>query len=455
MRLPVALSCALALAACQVGGPATPRRTPAPRATVQATDLIGKVKEPEPLAAPPGSSTLVEGSLEIDAGYAVGAGGARLLDGVVALADNALIANNSGNLISDHGAALISDHGGGLIGKVKLISDHGSGLIGKVKYAPFGLLEAQAAPRLGDRLPAAGMLVGAIGMADGKPVPIGVDGTGAPAYAIYSNAAGKFALHLPAALTHNVRLVAFAGDDPRLAYDLLTAPTGTASRAITEDTALAARYVRLVLTRRLQEAFELDGAGVGVHVSPALKAIVGEALQPALDRIHAASVEAKVPQLSEEGRGLAVQAFGDALASYVDLDKIQLDSLLSGYKGPPALALPALAEVFKQIDAAAARRLQADPHAFDTAAWAGGAEIRKPADVGYVMVVSYLCSADDEKVRALQPVLADLGLPDEAYVTLKAGGGGVFTALLALLLEQGEALDTAIASLENTAASQR
>jgi hypothetical protein len=300
------------------------------------------------------------------------------------------------------------------------------------------------------------MLVGAIGMADGKPVPLGVNGAGEPVYAIYTNAAGHFSLHLPATLAHNVRLVAFAptGDDPRLGYDLLAAPSAASDRDINEDTALAARYVRISLTRRLQEAFALDDAGVGVHISPSLRAIVGDTLQPALDRIHAASVEAGVPQLGEEGRGLAVQAFGDALASYVDLDKIELDRLLSGYKGPSALALPELAKIFKALDQAAATRLQADPHAFDNAAWAGGAEIRKPSDVGNVIVVNYLCSADDQKVRDLQPVLADLGLPDDAYVKIKAGGGGVFTALMALLIENGAAVDTAIASLKKTASLQ-
>ncbi|MDB5101254.1 MAG: hypothetical protein JWM80_5675 [Cyanobacteria bacterium RYN_339] len=456
MRLPLTLLCATAIAACQPGGPAALKRVATPKPTQITVQADDQVKES--LAAPAGASTLIEGRLEIDAGYAVAAGGASIIannaGNVVALAEQGLIANNGGNLISDHGAGLVSDHGGGLIGKVKLISDHGVGLIGKVKW---GLLAASEAPKLGDRLPAAGMLVGALGMADGKPVPIGVNGKQEPVYAIYTNAGGTFTLHLPPEVTRNVRLVAFAptGNDPRLGYDLLTAPASTASREMSEDTALVARYVRISLTRRLAEAFALDGAGVGVHLSPTAKAIFGDALQPALDRIHAASVEAGVPALSPDGRELAVQAFGDAMASYVKLDEVQLDQLLSGYKGPPTLALPALTEIFKALDAAAAKRLQADPQAFATAAWTQGAEIVKPADLGNVIVQTYLSSSDDEKVRALQPVLAELGLPDDAYVKLKAGGGGVFAALMALLIENGEALDTGIASLKSTAATQR
>jgi hypothetical protein len=257
--LPILLVLALA-AGCKTTVPVVVKKggTPAPAASVTPTAASPPATVPAMLQAPAGTRTLA-GQVTIDARYAVDQAGARILSNngssVVALAGDALIANNAGNLVGSRqggaamatargdllAAGLVSDHGGGVI------SNNGSTLTAKTKR---GLLD-ETAPAVGTQLPAAGLLVSAVSLKTHAYVPVGQDPAGQPVYSVFSDGAGAFKLYLPASEAGNVLVVANVPgtQDENLVYGGVTPVTATAK--LDEDAQLATRLIRYVLGRHL------------------------------------------------------------------------------------------------------------------------------------------------------------------------------------------------------------
>jgi hypothetical protein len=262
-RIAIGLLAATLAGACRVSiadppKPAPTRKHASVKARASASPTPAATDEGRPmrLRRPDGPVQVLRGSVRIDATYALGAGslvsdagGGLISDNggaVLALADIGLLSNNSGNLVSDQGGNIISDHASGII------SDHASGIVannsgGRVSNTMGALLQAPAtALGPGEVLPAAGMVVRARSLADGKPLALGVDATGAEVFTIRTDAKGAYEVYVPAAIAGNVVVTAEVpkSADPRLRYDLLVPVAATEARGIDEDTSLVSRYQR-------------------------------------------------------------------------------------------------------------------------------------------------------------------------------------------------------------------
>ena len=166
-----------------------------------------------------------------------------------------VIASGGGNLIPSDGASVIASGGGNLADDQTTFVASGAGLIGHDGASViaqgagnYRVLAADEVP-VGTRLPAAGMLVSVVSLADGRYLPVGVDGTGQPVYAVYSDLAGGYKLYLDPATQGNVLVVASAPGvtDRFRAANLVVPPTDDDHQAINADTNLATRYLRRAL----------------------------------------------------------------------------------------------------------------------------------------------------------------------------------------------------------------
>ncbi len=237
--------------------------------------LIGKVKAP--LIGDAGSGVIS------NHGASIAVGGARVVDGrLVSNNSGSVIAEGAGNaiasftggratalddgtllaggaLIGDAGSGLIGNNSGGLIGNNSggLIGDAGSGLIGKTKYQAPRYSLAQATSGVGVALPAAGMLVGVVSLDTWEYLPLGQDASGKPVYAVYSDANGRFAVHVPEAKKDNVLVVTTVpgSRDPRGTYDFV-ATDRSAENAVDDLGRMVARYIRRTFTGRLADTIK-------------------------------------------------------------------------------------------------------------------------------------------------------------------------------------------------------
>ena len=147
--------------------------SPAPVATTRPASSPTTGPVDHSLHAPSGQAHAVTGTVQLDAGYAVGQGVASVSAGVLAFGNAAaLVANNGGNLIANNGGSLLSNNGGSVVSNNggTLISEAGGALISEAGGA-WRLLADQA-PALGTLLPAAGMVLEVRDVDTGQPVAL-------------------------------------------------------------------------------------------------------------------------------------------------------------------------------------------------------------------------------------------------------------------------------------------
>lgn len=478
---------------------ASPGASTPPVASAAPAPAGGLLQKPKSVGA------TISGTLRIDANYAVASGAAVIanngssLIGKVKGADiisehgGGLVANNGGNLIavdasgliSDHGLGLIADGGTGLIGKVKgadLVSDHGGGLvannggglvannsgnlIGKVKRT---LLNTGVSD-----LPAGGLVVGAVSLADGSPVPVGQDASGHPVYAVYTDAAGRFTLYLPPGLQGNVRLVAreAAASDPRLEYGLVVPPTDTSAADMDEAIALANAYFRVVMVSRIDAIFQADTgdqAGFNHALAQALGKVppfLASAAGTVMSDIRQVGLDAGIKQLPAPLRRAVLLAGTDALCAYADTTQIRSDAKLAGVSLPP-LALPEMARVLGVIADRTAVLLARDPHYFETKPYmieanraraAAGRplfHVRKPVDLGAFVVGEYLTGISSEDANRADEVMADVGVTVGDRQAFVAAITGVYEGLAVVLLSNQDAETAVKTALKSAAAAAK
>ncbi|MDB5097723.1 MAG: hypothetical protein JWM80_2144 [Cyanobacteria bacterium RYN_339] len=459
--LPPCLLVLALLSACQAGTRAAvtaARPSPPAKPTASATPAA----PPRPLQKPPGDSRLLEGTVQLDAGYMASVAVGRPLAQAFAVAEAQLLSNNGGNIISDNGGGIISDNGGGILSNNGggIVSNNGGALTSKVK---FGLL-ADAPPALGQQLPIAGMALAVVGLGDRKPLPLGVDAAGKPAYVVYSDAQGHYKLFLTQDQTRNVEVVAAVPDnaDPRLKYGLVVDLTVAGARSFNEESALASDYLRNAIYEMFATSFTSTTYGEGGNT--AFDRIPAE-LRPLAEASMMSFVEdAEARKRLSVGRfRRAIRRVADALIARVDLASIQTFPFVTGEgkrELPAGPAIPALEALLKEVDEHAAARMAADPHFFDGKPYVTEANLRRavlglpavgikrPSDVGRFTNEEYAGTSAPGRANSSWAVLADIGLSNDKDTALRLTYQSVFVGVLQQIMTD-EALHDELKKVEN------
>lgn len=432
----------LALAACTAGGPTRPTKAGAtaqpqrPRVTSPKPVATGVAR----LARPVAGTTALRGRVLLEAAYALARGGTLLPRGdaqaaAVAAAGTRLDAA-SGRLLSDQGGMLVSDAGGNvvvpggaglapdlgdgtLLAGGALISDAAGSLLGNnsaglvangAATASFAL--AQGGPEAGTELPVAGMLVSVVSLADRRYLPLGLDAAGNPVYAVYSNVAGEFEVHVPDDAPTNLLVVASAAGerDRRLSLNVVVSDRANAAQ-VDELGRLVTRYVRRAFTGKLAAMLrDPEFAKTLTLVEPSLTDRSRGELTAFIDRIAGLARAAGLPADADDARlNRAAQRLVDLVLADLDLATLQIvPADVARWEGlPPQPVLAGYRKTLGDILAGAAAKLRAEPGFFtqDYLAnvvnaprndsegsqpigdWSGA--IRTPGDVGEFLLVEY------------------------------------------------------------------
>ncbi|MDB5101212.1 MAG: hypothetical protein JWM80_5633, partial [Cyanobacteria bacterium RYN_339] len=464
-RIPVlVLAALLALPACQVKAP------DAARASTKPTAAKGSAPAPTPpqLLKPGSGSVNLQGQVSMDAGYARAHANARALGaGAIALdgghAQGTGIANTAGQIVAQGGGnvivppGIISNDGGSLIGNDGggLIGNDGGGLIGN-DGASFHLAQAESGS-LGESLPAAGMWLSVVDGRTGQPLPLGVDDQGQPVTTIYTDAEGRFAVHLPAELAANVRVVARApgSSDPRLALHVFETPKAASARAVDESTAAATGYLRYLMADLMVKlgTSSLDRvAGILAETiqrgdknenNPAVKVFLAAATPP-LRTIRDAMVQANLQALPAVRQYDICLRAADLLLADMDLAGTKLDftfytpidEAVKAKAGRPAF--DAFAESLETLRQAAGKQAGAarDNQAAFTAFFAAKPyllaanvahpgtcrSVAKPSDICDFAIKEYFATADLSYIAPVDHVFYDLGLPTADRDLMRCAG---------------------------------
>ncbi len=447
---------ALALAACTLPAP-----TKAPKSGASVTPR-SRVTSPRPgaagtaakLAKPQAGTTALRGRVTLEAAYALARGGTLLPrtgeQGAAVAAAGLRLDAASGRLLSDQGGLLVSDAGGNvvapggaglapdlgdgtLLAGGALISDAAGGLISDAAgslvgnnagglvannagaaVARFGLTQADR-PAAGTELPVAGMLVSVVSLTDRSYLPLGQDAAGKPVYAVYSNVAGEFEVHVPDDAPANLLVVASAAGerDRRLSLNVVVTDRAGAAQ-VDELGRLVTRYVRRAFTGRLAAMLRDPAlAKTATVVEPSLTDRSRGELLTFIDAIADLAREAGLPADADDARLFgASQRIVDLLLADIDLATVRIDAAdVSRWNGREPL--PVLAGYRKSLGdilTGAAAKLRTDPAFFtqDFLAnvvnaprgdgeqgapigdWTGA--IRTPGDVGEFLLVEYFAA---------------------------------------------------------------
>ena len=428
------LSSLAPLPACQGGAAVTVRRSsPRPAAARSSAPRLpasGPSADPASglLKPPAGEFRAIEGTVHLEAAYAIAHGGASILSSngasVLQLGDAALIsdqggnliANNGGGIISDNGGGLISDRGGGLISDQGggLIANNGGGLTSKTKWRLAA--EGDPAPEFGTVVPAAGLALGVVDLATGQLLALGQDAAGRPAHAVVTNAAGGFRVYVPAALMGTVRVVGVPreGADPGLRSALLSSRLD-ARIQLDEDTLQVANDVRQIMGSNFFRAITTKEEQVQI-ITDMFTGLLSERaaadIAAGAKQLVAAYRAAGVPAMSQERQLAIANRLSDVVIAHARLEELRslAKSRLTpigfltpatGSEEPGEPALAALGEAMAQIRLrvsavmAAEQRAGRDPAAYfarkpyiqeaaarDKTSYA----IRKPADFSDFLV---------------------------------------------------------------------
>ncbi len=217
------------------------------------------------LVGPDGGSLVAAG-----AGNMVAAGAGNM---VAAGAGN-LVAAGAGNLVAAGAGNLTAAGAGGyrLAGGAANMLGLGGGAYRVAQAAP----PVVAAPAYGTQLPAAGMLVWVKSLATGNPVSLGLGPDGNAVWAVFTDAAGRYDLHVPADQRNTLMVVAEVPfrNDRRTGYGMLTAKLD-GKGMLDEDEALLTRYMRLAARARFDHYLAPVLGGV-LSDEAALTAIFGQ-----------------------------------------------------------------------------------------------------------------------------------------------------------------------------------
>ncbi len=452
-----------------VGTRRAPRASTAPRATEPATPAPRPSSPPtaSPLLASPAVQAtpapparlekpqtpvhVLRGAIHIDAAYAVQAAGGLIAAGgggiisnnggtVIALSDIGVLANNGGNLIANNGGALTANGG------VGIVANNGGAAIA-VDVAGYALAQAltpaTAAAKLGEVMPAAGILVRASSLRDGTPISLGVDGRGAPVYAVRTDLAGGYEVYVPEAHAGNVLITAQVpqASDPRLRYDMLVPVAGPDARAVDEDSTLVTRFLRRVYVNALIDIFATPDIDAMVQVFESYDnvpaSLRGLMVLVARD-FRAAGDEVGLSRGSRAEIEAVAVRMADIFTSRVDFDAVTVGTEALPVGGQrraevekvlDAAAIPLTIRVMKAVRERSAELLAGDPQFFDRQKWytepnaariAAGRpaiEVKRPSDVGLFFVDTYMTSTNGDVYDQLDAAAATMGL------TIEPGSG--------------------------------
>ncbi len=500
---------AASVVACTVKGPtseprkaaASARPRPSGAPTGAPVDTVTAAAKPGALAKlmrPASGTTALRGRVTIEATYALGAGGTLISDkgsGVVAnngasvavggarldAASGRLVSNNSGNVLAEGtgnvaaeaagGRAPILD-GGALLAGGALVANNGANLTGKTK---FGLAQA-AAPGVGTELPAAGMLVSVVSLADYRYVPLGVRPDGSEIFAVYTDVGGAFEVHVPEANRRNLLVVASVPGVPdrRLNPNVVVA-SGTDALTVDELERLTTQYLRLVFTQQMGIAIQNPDLALAFVATE--NYLDGALDDPSSSRGTVAAMLRKLGDLGREA-GLpaepdpkrleaACRRVVDAIIARVDLPGSVITRadipmwVEGGSARAPMPVMTGLRQILRTLLDGAGARLRTDPGAYaqtylaqkinaSTEAqpmapigdWTG--KITTPGDVAEFMLIEYAgavrLNANVGYRRLYTDFHAALGVAEpvqagnESANVLQASGYGVVLALARVLL---------------------
>jgi sugar lactone lactonase YvrE len=270
-------------------------------------------------------------------------------------------------------------------------------------------------------------------------LPLGLDGAGKPVYTVYSDATGRFTVHLPAGQAQNVRIVARAPGkaDARLALHVIAPTQEAGTRAVDDTHAVATAYLRYLLANFLMMVVETDpkvaadfilGRSSQDKSNPATMGFalgVGTtlaSLRQTLDQV----TEGMARQRKVD---LALRATDFVLAN-LDLETVECNVSFASPRFKEVVAAPenrlAMQAFVKVIDdlTAAAEQVSGGedlPAYFARQPYLVAANqyrrpdqryrIEKPADLPRFMVYEYLAAVEDKQIDLMDPTLTLLGLP--------------------------------------------
>jgi sugar lactone lactonase YvrE len=198
----------------------------------------------------------------------LGMGGAQLItagngQGLIGNAGGTLIGNAGGTLLA--GGRIVASGGGNVVVPASLIGNAGGTLIGNdgatligQDGAGYNLLATGPSPAFGEVWKAAGMWLSVTDSRTGKTVPLGEDAEGKPVYAIYTNAEGRFEVHVPKEVAEFARVVVRPPDrlDSRLVMSVPAKMANGGAITVNEDVAAATDLIRYILASMIIETME-------------------------------------------------------------------------------------------------------------------------------------------------------------------------------------------------------
>jgi hypothetical protein len=309
-----------------------------------------------------------------------------------------------------------------------------------------------------------------VDLATGLPLPLGQDAAGKPVYLIHSDARGHYEVYLPAGVSTNVRVVTgMPGQtDARLLYNLVTSPRQDGDVPFDEASALVSDYVRRAVTEQmLRMTF---GKDADATLGASLELLPPQALpllKPASDKYLRICAEEKVGELSQGRIRRVTRAWSDALVARVDLSEVMSPPAFTKLEAPSEKAMPALVKIVREVLAKTAGPLNADPAAYDQAPWLLSANfrraeqglpaavIRKPADVGRVIMEEFAGSELSEQARTIWVPLVDLGFAPEEGEHMRALITSVYLGLLLALFTDETLRDDLGEALRRAARAER
>ncbi|MDB5098274.1 MAG: hypothetical protein JWM80_2695 [Cyanobacteria bacterium RYN_339] len=450
-RIAFALVPLLVLTACS-GQPSVAVK--ASKASTKA--LAGLPAQAPRLVTAPTDAVRLEGTVQLDANYAVNkAGGKLLLNGsakVTAPEGGKLVGTS---VISNDGASVVAQGGGNVIveGAPPMISNDGASIVaqggGNIVAQGAGNIVAQGAGNLrsvqavdelavGAQLPAVGMVVQVRTLRDDKRVALGIDPQGKPVYAIYTNLDGKFKLFLPRTVAENVRIVVTprTKDDRRLRYAIMGMANAPAQ--VDEDTSQATGYIARAIAGRVQQLITHKAAEVAA-AAPVFNRDLDAVLNAAANRDN---------KVVADAGALAVKVTNTLLAP-IDLNAATFEDA-DGQNVPCLKTITEIMAVTRQN--MGTRMTGMKDATTELAALLPGTEIKKPADFVSFLVDTQLSGLDDNELARFQRIhevvlKAGLETDDARMLKLAAASNGLLSYIGAQLAGMQATRDAALSML--------
>ncbi len=332
-----------------------PKASPAPKASAgtgaTATSSAAPITDVTKLGrlqAPPGATSKLTGTIKVDAAYMVSAGAGNILSHngaqIVAAGGLNMIAAGAGNLVAAGGLNLVAAGGLNLVaaGGLNLVAAGGLNMIAAgagnalpANAGAYALAQAATAPRAGDQLPAAGMLVSVASLTTRQYLPLGQDASGQPVYVVLSDASGGYELYVPEGADTNLLVIVQppGKPDPRLVFNVFTPRAEETRRIVDEDSALGARYLRTCMIARLNETLINDDPAAMMAMFNG-EAAAMEGISEILIRFakyyRAIAISKGIGRDTDPRvRSAMSQAIADAALAMLDIEGVEMDPVLA------------------------------------------------------------------------------------------------------------------------------